>query len=156
MFEEIEDVVDEDEESDEEIDDEDDFVLIQLEDFDEENVEEGEVEEEDFILEDQIQYFHHIIHQKNVLANLEMMFLQLLDVDVKLMSVQLSIYAKLKIFLKDYCKKVRVVLNRNINFMKSVNDFKGKQLAQRAQYKYRKLQQLLTDLIEVRLTIKIF
>nr|XP_034193881.1 uncharacterized protein LOC117610498 isoform X1 [Osmia lignaria] len=152
MFEEIDDMVDEDEESDEEIDDEDDFVPIELEDFEEQNVEEEEEEEEeDFVLEEQIRYFHNIIHRKNALANLEMILLRLLDIDAKLMSLQLSIYSKLKIYLKEYCGKVRVVLKRSVNFMKSVNNFKGRQLAQRTLNKYRKLQQLLTDLIEVRL-----
>nr|XP_012136244.1 PREDICTED: kinesin-like protein KIF6 isoform X2 [Megachile rotundata] len=145
-----EEIIDEDE-------DEDQFVPIDLEfeETDEENEDEfvpmeveeiEESDEDDIFFQEEIRYFHNIINQRNILANIEIILLQILNGSQ--MNLQLTVYSNLKIFLKNYCEEVRAVLKHNVKFIESLNDYKKKELANRIQNKYKKLQELLNDIIE--------
>ncbi|KAK1125179.1 hypothetical protein K0M31_006519 [Melipona bicolor] len=111
-------------------------------------------EDEDLFLEEEFQCFCNIMYRKYTLANMEMFILRLLKVNESSVNLQLSIYSKLQICLKEYCKRVQMFLKRNKTCAKSQEGFKNKELNTTAK-KFKQLQKLLLTLKEVQLNGKL-
>ncbi|CAD1477182.1 unnamed protein product, partial [Heterotrigona itama] len=140
---------DDNDDNDDDDDGDDDDDDAGIEDGNEMEYMEIELEEdEDLFFEEQFQYFCNIMYRKYTLANMEMFILRLLKANESSMNLQLSIYSKLQICLKRYCKRVRLFLRGNKIFVQSQDGFRKKELNTRTKNKYKQLQRLLLTIRE--------